>query len=166
MARSIKFGGADAALVGTEIKVGQQAPDFTVVGNDLSETKLSAVSGIRLLVAVPSLDTGVCDAEVRRFNQEAANLPGVNIMVISMDLPFAQKRWCGAAGIEAVKTYSDHKYAAFGEGYGILIGDKRLLARAVFVVDSTGKVTYAEVVPAVADHPNYALALAAVREAK
>lgn len=158
--------GNEVTLVGPEIQVGQKAPDFTVVGNDLSPVSLKDTSGVRLILSVPSLDTGVCDAEVRRFNEEASNLEGVSVLTISMDLPFAQKRWCGAAGIERVVTLSDHRDASFGEAYGVLIKELRLLARAVFVVDSSNTVTYVEYVPEVTNHPDYEKALAAAREAK
>lgn len=158
--------GNPVTLVGDEVKVGQKAPDFTAVATDLSQVTLSDTSGVRLFVSVPSLDTGVCDAEVRRFNQEAANLGDVKVYTISMDLPFAQKRWCGAAGIENVVTLSDHRDASFGTNWGVLIKELRLLARAVFVVDSSNTVTYVEYVPEVTNHPDYEKALAAVKAAK
>lgn len=158
--------GNPVTLVGDEVKVGQKAPDFTVVANDLSQVTLSDTSGVRLFLSVPSLDTGVCDAEVRRFNQEAAGLGNVKVYTISMDLPFAQKRWCGAAGIENVVTLSDHRDASFGTNWGVLIKELRLLARAVFVVDSSNTVTYVEYVPEVTNHPDYGKALAAAKEAK
>lgn len=159
--------GNPVTLIGPEIKVGDTAPDFTVTANDLSSWSLyKDSSGVRLIASVPSLDTGVCDAETRRFNEEAASLGDVSIIVVSMDLPFAQARWCGAAGVDKVKTVSDHRDASFGESYGVLIDGLRLLARAVFVVDSNNKVTYVEYVPEISTHPNYDAALAAVREAK
>ena len=158
--------GNPVTLVGDEVKVGQQAPDFTVVANDLSTVTLKDTSGVRLFISVPSLDTGVCDAEVRRFNQEATNLGDVKVYTISMDLPFAQGRWCGAAGVENVVTLSDHSDASFGQNWGVLIKELRLLARAVFVVDSNNTVTYVEYVPEVSSHPDYDKALAAVKAAK
>jgi len=153
-------------LAGDEVKVGQKAPDFTAVANDLSQVSLKDTSGVRLFLSVPSLDTGVCDAEVRRFNEEAAKLEGVTVYVFSMDLPFAQKRWCGAAGVNNVVTLSDHRDASFGKNYGVLIEDLRLLTRAVFVVDSSNTVTYVEYVPVVGSHPDYDKALAAAKAAK
>lgn len=161
----ITFKKGPVTLIGNEVKVGDQAPDFTVLANDLSPVTLQNSEGkIRLFSVVPSLDTGVCDAQTRRFNEEAANL-GDNVVIytVSVDLPFAQKRWCGAAGIDAVQTVSDHRDLSFGEAYGVYIKELRLLARAVFVVDATGKVTYVEYVPEATDHPNYEAAIAAVK---
>lgn len=164
--RQVTMRGNPVTLVGDEVKVGQKAPDFTVVANDLSTVTLKDTSGVRLFLSVPSLDTGVCDAEVRRFNEEAGKLGNVKVYTFSMDLPFAQKRWCGAAGIENVTTLSDHKDASFGENYGVLIKERRLLARAVFVIDSSDTVTYVEYVPEVSEHPNYEKALEAAKAAK
>ncbi len=161
----ITFKRGPVTLIGNEVKVGDQAPDFTVLANDLSPVSLKDSEGkIRLFSVVPSLDTGVCDAQTRRFNEEAANL-GDNVVIytVSVDLPFAQKRWCGAAGIDAVQTVSDHRDLSFGEAYGVYIKELRLLARAVFVVDAAGKVTYVEYVPEATDHPNYEAAIAAVK---
>ncbi len=153
-------------LIGNEIKVGDEAPDAEVVDNDVNLVKLSSFGGRVLLVSsVPSLDTPVCDVEVRRFNQEAANLSGdVTILTVSMDLPFAQKRWCGAAGVTRVTTLSDHRNAEFGEKYGVLIKELRLLARAIFVVDRSGVVRYVEIVDDLAHEPDYAAALRAVKD--
>ncbi|MFJ7646009.1 thiol peroxidase [Lysinibacillus sp. NPDC097279] len=161
----ITFKKGPVTLIGNEVKVGDQAPDFTVLANDLSPVSLKDSEGkIRLFSVVPSLDTGVCDAQTRRFNEEAANL-GDNVVIytVSVDLPFAQKRWCGAAGIDAVQTVSDHRDLSFGEAYGVYIKELRLLARAVFVVDADGKVTYVEYVPEATDHPNYEATIAAVK---
>lgn len=163
---NVTMRGNPVTLVGDEVKVGQKAPDFSVVGNDLSAVTLNDTSGVRLFLSVPSLDTGVCDAEVRRFNEEAASLGNVKVYTISMDLPFAQSRWCGAAGIENVVTLSDHRDASFGENWGVLIKELRLLARAVFVVDSSNTVTYVEYVPEVSSHPDYEKALAAAKAAQ
>ena len=152
-------------LLGNEVKVGDKAPDFTVLANDLSPVSLKDSEGkIRLFSVVPSLDTGVCDAQTRRFNEAAAEL-GDNVIIytVSMDLPFAQKRWCGAAGIEAVQTVSDHREGSFGKAYGVLIESLRLLTRSVFVVDAQGTVTYVEYVPEATDHPNYEAAIEAVK---
>ena len=161
----ITFKGNALTLIGPEIRVGDQAPDFQVVAQDLSTAKFSDTKGKKVLLnIVPSLDTPVCDAQTRRFNEEAAKLPGVEIWTISMDLPFAQKRWCGAAGIDRVKVLSDYRDAGFGHAFGCLIKELRLLARAVFVVDASGTVQYVEYVKEVTTHPNYDTALAAVRK--
>ncbi len=159
--------GKPVTLVGPKIEVGQQAPDFTVVDTGLQPKRLADFKGHVLLIAsVPSLDTGVCSAETRTFNERAASFgPDVRVLTISMDLPFAQKRWCGAEGIERVITLSDHKEASFGTAYGTLIKEHRLLARAVFVVDRQGRVTYVEYVPEVTQHPDYDAAVAAVQQA-
>ena len=161
---AVTFKGNPLTLIGPEVKVGAQAPDFQVLGQDLSPVTLKNFSGKTLLVSVvPSLDTPVCDAQTRRFNQEAVKLPNIEILTVSMDLPFAQKRWCGAAGIEKVKVVSDHKDASFGTTYGVLIKELRLLSRSIFLIDRTGTVRYVEYVPEVTSHPNYDAALAAVR---
>ncbi len=160
----ITMKGHPLTLAGQEAKVGDPAPDFEVLANDLSPFRLSSLKGkVVIISAVPSLDTPTCDIETRWFNEEAAKLgPGVEILTISMDLPFAQKRWCGAAGVERVTTYSDHRDAAFGLAYGVLIKELRLLARAVFVVDQAGTLRYVQVVKEVANEPNYDEVLAAV----
>ena len=162
--RTVNLAGNQLPLAGTDVKVGQRAPDFKVTGNDLAEVTLAETGGaVRVFAAVPSLDTPVCDRETRRFNQEVANLPGVHVYVVSMDLPFAQERWCGAAGIDKVTTLSDHRAASFGEAWGVLIPAVRLLSRAVFVVDRSDIVRYVEYLPNVGDEPHYAAALAAVK---
>jgi len=155
-------------LLGPAIKVGQKAPDFEVVANDLSTVKFSSFDGKTCVIAsVPSLDTSVCDMETRRFNEKAGQLGSdVVVLTISMDLPFAQKRWCGAAGVKNVITLSDHRDASFGRAYGVLIKDLRLLARAVFVVDNKGVVRYVQIVPEIATEPDYDAALKAVKELK
>lgn len=164
---NVTFKGNPITLLGNEVKVGDTAPNFTVLANDLSEVTLADTKGsVRLITAVPSLDTGVCDAEVRRFNEEASGLGNVKILTVSCDLPFAQKRWCGAAGVENVQTLSDHRDLSFGEAYGVAIQELRLLARAVFVVDSNDKVTYVEYVSEATNHPNYEAAIEAVKAAK
>jgi thioredoxin-dependent peroxiredoxin len=149
--------GNPLTLVGDEIKAGAPAPEAELLDNDLNPVKLSAYRGKVLIIAsVPSLDTPVCDLETRRFNDEAANLgPDIEIVTISMDLPFAQKRWCGAAGVKRLRTLSDHREAAFGKAYGVLIKELRLLARAVFIVDREGQVQYAQLVKEVTNEPNY-----------
>ena len=159
------FKNGPVTLIGNEVKVGDQAPDFKVLANDLSEVTLKDSEGkIVLFSVVPSLDTGVCDQQTRKFN-EAAGEFGENVVVytVSMDLPFAQKRWCGAAGIENVVTVSDHRLGSFGEAYGVLIEELRLLTRSIFVVDTTGKVAYVEYVPEATNHPDYDAAIAAVK---
>ena len=164
---SITFGGNSVTLLGNEVKVGDKAPNFTVLANDLSPVTLEDSKGsVRLISVVPSLDTGVCDAQTRRFNEEAAKFDNVQILTISVDLPFAQGRWCGAAGVDKVQTLSDHRDLSFGEAYGIAIQEHRLLARAVFVVDSNDTVTYAEYVSEATDHPNYEAAIEAAKQAK
>ena len=158
--------GNPLTLVGDEVDVGQQAPDSQVLTNDLSPVELSSFRGkVCIICSVPSLDTPVCDTETRKFNEEAAKLgDDVAVLAISMDLPFAQKRWCGAAGIENVQTLSDHRDAAFGRAYGVLIRELRLLARAVFVVDKDGIIRYIEIVNELTNEPNYEAALNAAKE--
>ena len=152
-------------LVGPEIKVGERAPEFTVLSNDLKPVTLQDTQGkVRVLSVVPSLDTPVCDQQTRRFNEEAAGLPNVEILTISMDLPMAQKRWCGAAGVNNVRTLSDHRDASFGLAYGTLIKELRLNARSVFVLDREGIVRHAEYVQEISTHPNYESALKVARE--
>ncbi|MGD0078221.1 MAG: thiol peroxidase [Sedimentisphaerales bacterium] len=157
--------GKPVTITGKPVKVGQKAPDAEVVANDLSVVKLSSYFGKKCVIAsVPSLDTSVCDMETRKFNEEAGKLGSdVVVLTISMDLPFAQKRWCGAAGIKNVITLSDYRYASFGNTYGVLIKDLHLLARAVFVVDKAGVVRYVQIVPEIATEPNYAAVIEAVK---
>jgi thiol peroxidase len=158
--------GNPVTLLGEEIKIGDTAPDFTVVANDLTPVSFSAFKGkVCVLSSVPSLDTPICDTSTRRFNEEAAHLgQDVAILTISMDLPFAQKRWCGATGVDAVQTLSDHRDASFGTAYGLLMKDLRLLSRAVLVVDRDGMVQYQEIVKEIAREPDYEAALAVVRK--
>ena len=158
--------GNPVTLIGPALKVGDKAPEFTVVGNDLSQVSLESFRGkVCIISSVPSLDTPVCDMETRRFNSEASRLGDeVVVLTISMDLPFAQKRWCGAAGVDQVVTLSDHRDGAFGEAYGVLIKNLRLLARAVFVLDKEGTIRYLELVKEIANEPNYEAVLAAVAE--
>ncbi|HCC46931.1 MAG TPA: thiol peroxidase [Elusimicrobia bacterium] len=164
--RTVTMQGRPVTLVGDEMKVGTPAPDFKVTDNDMLPMKFSRVYGgkVAVVIAVPSLDTPVCDLEARRFNKEAEALgPDVGVLVVSMDLPFAQKRWCGAAGVKAVRTFSDYQKAEFGKNWGVLIKELRLLARAVFIVDKDGIVKYAQLVPEVAKEPNYDEVLTALR---
>jgi thiol peroxidase len=161
----VTFKGGAITLVGPEIKAGDKAPDFTVLANKLAPTSLKDTAGkIRLISVVPSLDTAVCDIQTRKFNQAATALGDqVVVLTISMDLPFAQARWCGAAGVDRVQTLSDHREASFGLAYGTLIKELRLETRAVFVVDSHDMVRYAEYVKEVTTEPNYDAALAAIQ---
>jgi thiol peroxidase len=149
--------GNPLTLMGEEVKVGATAPEAELLDNDLNPVKLSSYRGKVLVIAsVPSLDTPVCDLETRRFNDEAAHLgTDIEMATISMDLPFAQKRWCGAAGVTRLKTVSDHREAAFGLAYGVLIKELRLLARAVFIVDREGTLQYEQLVKEVTNEPNY-----------
>lgn len=157
--------GNPLTLVGDEIKVGDAAPDFVVLDNNLSPVRFSSFRGkVCIVASVPSLDTQVCDLETRKFNEQAAGLgPEVIILTISMDLPFGQKRWCGAAGVERVQTLSDHRDTFFGTSYGVLIKELRLLARAVFVVDRQGTVRYVQVVEELTNEPDYEAALSSVK---
>ena len=164
---NVTFKGNPVTLLGTEVKPGDTAPDFNVLANDLSPVSLSDSKGyVRLISVVPSVDTGVCDQQTRRFNEEAASLEGVKVLTVSVDLPFAQKRWCAAAGVENVQTLSDHRALSFGQAYGVAIEELRLLARAVFVVDANDKVTYVEYVSEATNHPNYEAAIEAAKAAK
>jgi len=164
---TVKFKDATLTLLGNEVKVGQTAPDFKVQKSaDMSDYTLGSSAGkTRIIATVPSLDTPVCDAQTKRFNEEAAKLPDVNIITVSMDLPFAQKRWCNDFQVDRVKMLSDHKDASFGEHYGTLIKELRIESRAIFVIDRDNKVLHAEYVKEVADHPDYEAALAAARSA-
>jgi len=151
-------------VLGPELKAGDSAPDFHVVDSGLKPVDLAATgSGVRIFSVVPSLDTPVCDAQTKRFNEEAGKLPNVTIYSFSMDLPFAQKRWCGAYGVDHVKMVSDHRDGSFGQAYGTLIKDLRILSRAIFVVDPQNHIRYVEYVKEVGDHPDYDAALASAR---
>lgn len=161
---AVTFKGNPLTLIGPEITPGSPAPDFDVLAQDLSPVTLGSSKGkVRLISVVPSLDTPVCDAQTRRFNVEAAKLPNVDVLTISMDLPFAQKRWCGAAGIDKVTVVSDHRRGSFGKAYGTFVKELRLLSRAVFLIDASDTVRYVEYVPEITSHPNYDAALAAAR---
>jgi thiol peroxidase len=158
--------GNPLTLLGPELKPGDKAPDFQAVDESLQPVTLASTGQkVRLFSVVPSLDTPVCDMQTKRFNDEAAKLPNVDIYTISMDLPFAQKRWCGAMGIDHVKMISDHKSGSFGEAYGTLIKELRILSRAIFVLGADNTIKYAEYVKEVGDHPNYDAALAAAKSA-
>ncbi len=161
---AVTMKGSPLTLTGQEPRVGDPAPDFETINTDLKPVKLSDHKGRVVIVSsVPSLDTPVCDMETRRFNVEAAKHPGVVILTVSMDLPFAQKRWCGAAGVDKVVTLSDHRAAAFGMAYGVLIKELRLLARAVFVVDKAGVLRYVQLVKEIAQEPDYDAVLKAAQ---
>jgi len=164
--RVVTFEGEPVELEGQSVTVGTKAPDFTVVNQDLEEMDFSEIRGNPCIISsVVSLDTGVCDAQTRRFNEAAAELDErVKMWTISMDLPFAQQRWCGAKGIDRVVVLSDHRKGSFGEAYGLLMDNLRLLARAVFVVDAEGMLRYSEIVDEVTDHPDYAGCLEAARK--
>ncbi|OEU73076.1 MAG: lipid hydroperoxide peroxidase [Desulfuromonadales bacterium C00003093] len=163
---AVLFKGNPVTLLGPEIKVGDAAPDFQVVDNSLQPVTLATDAGkIRLITVVPSLDTPVCDTMTRQFNQQATELPdSVAVYTISVDLPFAQKRWCGNAGIDKVQTLSDYQERSFGLNYGLLLKNLKLLARAVYVIDQEDKVIYVELVPEVTAEPDYAAALTAVKK--
>jgi thiol peroxidase len=158
--------GNPLTLIGPELNAGAAAPDFSVTDGNLKPVSLKDTgSNVRIISVVPSLDTPVSDAQTKRFNEEAAKLPDVDIYTVSMDLPFAQKRWCGAFGVDKVKMLSDHKDGSFGANYGTLIKELRIESRAIFVVDRHNTIKHAEYVKEVADHPNYETALAAARSA-
>jgi thiol peroxidase len=161
-----KLKGNPITLVGREIQVGDPAPDFKVNKDLMTEVTLADFAGkVKLISVVPSLDTGVCDAQTRRFNEEAAGLgESVRILTISVDLPFAQARWCGAAGVDKVVTLSDYKHKSFGKAYGVLIDELQLDMRAIFVVDAHNTVTYVEYLEEMTAHPDYDAAIAAVKK--
>jgi thiol peroxidase len=164
----VTFKGNPLTLLGNELKVGDTAPDAEVLANDLSPVKLSDFLGkVCVICAVPSLDTPVCDIQTRKFNEQAASMgDDVVVLTISMDLPFAQKRWCGSANVENVQTLSDHLRAEFGTGFGVLIKELRLLARTVFIVDKEGIIRYIQIVKELTSEPDYEAALTAVKEAE
>jgi thiol peroxidase len=158
--------GNPLTLIGPELKAGDQAPDFEAVDNKLQPVSLASTGGsVRIFSVVPSLDTPVCDMQTKRFNDEAAKLSGVDVYTVSMDLPFAQSRWCSAFGVDRIQMISDHRNGSFGEHYGTLIKELRIESRAIFVVDPSNKLVHVEYVKEVGDHPNYEAALAAARGA-
>ena len=164
----IKVGGREATVIGDDVQVGQDAPEFTAHATDWTLVRgIADTKGkVRIIASVPSLDTEVCDRETRRFNQEAAALDkNIVIQTISTDMPYAQKRWCGAAGVDQVMVLSDHQNAEFGEKYGVLIKERRILRRAVFVVGRDDKIAYAAYMPALGEEPNYAEVLEAAKKA-
>ncbi|MGD1146416.1 MAG: thiol peroxidase [Thermoanaerobaculaceae bacterium] len=161
----VTFKGTPLTLLGQSPQVGSKAPDFAALRSDMTPFSLSQAAGKTVVInSVPSLDTPVCATQTRRFNEEAASLgDGVKVLVISMDLPFAQKRFCATEGIANLETLSDHRDAAFGTAYGLLIKELRLLARAVLVIDDTGILRYQQLVPEVGQEPNYEEALEAIK---
>lgn len=164
---AVTLKGNPVTLTGAALNVGQTAPDFKLQDNGLAEVTLASSAGkTRVIATIPSLDTPVCHAETKRFNDEVKKLSNVEVLVVSMDLPFGQKRWCGAEGVESVKTLSAHRCTKFGEDYGVLIQGgalDRCLCRAIFVVDGQGKLKHVEYVKEIAEHPNYDVALAAAK---
>ncbi|MBV8820652.1 MAG: thiol peroxidase [Acidobacteriaceae bacterium] len=157
--------GKPLTLLGPELNVGDQAPDFETVTDGMQPMNLQGTGqGVRIFSVVPSLDTPVCDAQTKKFNEAASDLQGVDIYTVSMDLPFAQKRWCGNFGVDKIKMLSDHRSGSFGEHYGTLIKELRIESRAIFVVDQQNTLKHVEYVKEVADHPNYDAALKAARE--
>ena len=164
--RTVLFKGNPLTLLGPEIKVGSKAPDFQVLAEDLSKVTLQTFKGkTKLISVVPSLDTPVCDQQTRRFNEEAAKLPQeVVVLTVSMDLPFAQKRFCSTAGISKVKVLSDHRDTSFGLAYGVLIKELRLLTRSIFIIGADDRLQYVEYVKEVTNHPNYEAALDSLKE--
>lgn len=163
---AITFKGNPLTAIGPELKAGDKAPDFQLLANDLSAVSLANFKGkTKLISVVPSLDTPVCDAQTKRFNEEASKLPSdVAVLTVSADLPFAQTRWCGAAHADKVKCLSDHREAAFGKAYGVLIKELRLLARSIFVIGPDDRIRYVEYVKEITQHPDYEKALSSLRE--
>lgn len=165
MSRTTTFKGGPLALDGPELKAGDKAPDFNAVDKGMQPVTLASTGNkVRVISVVPSLDTPVCDAQTKRFNEAAAGMANVDFYTISVDLPFAQNRWCNAFAVDKVKMLSDHKEASFGRNWGTLIHDWRIESRALFVVDQKNVIQHVEYVPEVADHPNYETALAKAKE--
>ncbi len=163
-ARTVKMGGVPHPVVGEALHVGAVAPDFKLVDNELGTKTLADFgSKIKLISVVPSLDTGTCDQQTRRFNEEVAKIPEAVVITVSCDLPFAQARWCGNAGLKDAITLSDHRDVSFGRAYGVLISDLRLLARAVFVLNAKNEITYVQYLDEIREHPDYEAALHAGR---
>ena len=161
---NVTFKGNPVTLVGEQLEVGDEAPNFKVINTELEERTLSDYEGkIKLISVVPSVDTGVCALQTKRFNEEADKLENVQTLTISMDLPFAQARWCSAEGVKNLDMLSDHREADFGKKYGVLMEELRLLARSIFVVNEDNKITYVEYVPEVGNHPDYEAVLQHIR---
>ncbi|MCL4852458.1 MAG: thiol peroxidase [Bryobacteraceae bacterium] len=160
------FKGSPLTLIGPQLKVGDKAPDFEALDVSLQPVNLAKTQGsVRIFSVVPSLDTPVCDAQTKRFNDEMESLKDVEVYTVSMDLPFAQKRWCGQFGVDRVKMLSDHRSGSFGHNYGTLIKELRMESRAIFVVDRDNTIRHVEYVTEMADHPNYEAAVKAARAA-
>lgn len=165
---AFKFRGQEVTVIGPDLQIGQQAPEFTVEASDWSMVKAleSTQSQVRIIGSLPSFNTSVCDRETRKFNEEAASIgEQIAILMVSMDLPYTLKNWCAAAGVDKVITLSDHNYAEFGEKYGVLLKEPRVFRRAIFVVDRQGKIVYAAYMPSLNDEPDYAAVMGAAREA-
>lgn len=160
------FAGNEVHLIGNKLSVGAKAPDFVLAANDLSKKSLKDFPGKKIISVVPSLDTGVCDMQTRKFNEKVGEIAGAKVLTVSVDLPFAQARWCGAAGLEQAITLSDYYDHNFGKAYGVLVDELHLLTRSVFVLDSEDKLVYVEYVPEITNHPNYEAALEALKAAK
>lgn len=164
MSRNVTIGGRPYTLAGPEIKAGQKAPDFRLISDDMKEVRLSDSKGkVRLLSVVHSLDTPICDIQTQRFEQEASRFKELHIYTVSMDLPFALRRYCGAHNIGNLKTLSDHREASFGKDYGVLIKELRLLSRAIFIIDKTEVIRYVEYLKEVGSHPDYDRAIEALK---
>ncbi|ACM19542.1 peroxiredoxin, atypical 2-Cys subfamily [Geotalea daltonii FRC-32] len=161
----VTFKEKPVTLLGPQLRVGDPAPDFTVVDNALAPITLASYQGkVKVISAVPSLDTPVCEMETRRFNQEAATLPdNVVVLTVSLDLPFAQKRWCGASGIDRVITLSDYQERSFGQAYGVLVKELKLLCRTIFIIDDKNLIRYIQFVPEITHEPDYAAVIGAVK---
>jgi thioredoxin-dependent peroxiredoxin len=164
---AVKLRGNPVTLAGAELKTGETAPDFKLQDTAMQEISLATSTGkTRIIATIPSLDTPVCAMETKKFNEQAGQLSNAEVLVVSMDLPFGQKRWCGAENVANVKTLSAHRATKFGEDYGVLIQGgplDRCLARAIFVVDGQGKLKYVEYVKDISEHPNYDAVLAAAK---
>jgi thiol peroxidase len=159
------FRGRPVTLLGPELRPGDQAPDFVLTANNFAPVTLADTgAGVRILSVVPSLDTEVCDAQTRRFSAEADALDGVSVLTVSADLPFAQARWCGAAGLSSVRTLSDHRELSFGRAYGVAVAELRVLSRAVFVLDPANRLVHVEYVAESGHHPDYDAALKAAAD--
>lgn len=166
MIMKVKFQGNEVTLEGKELKEGDIFPDFSVSDNSLKSVSLKDTKGVRVFLTVPSLDTPVCDLEIKTFNKRASEISGVTVYTVSMDLPFAQIRWCGAEGVENVVTVSDYKDRNFGQNTGTYVKELGLLARTAFVVDSSNKITYVNYLSEITDYPNYDEILNAAKKAK
>ena len=164
---AVTLKGNPVDLIGPELKAGDAAPDFTLQNRDLGDVTLACGAGkTRIIATIPSLDTPVCHEETKKFNDAVSELENTEVLVVSMDLPFGQKRWCGAEGVENVTTLSAHRCTKFAEDYGVLIADgplARITARAIFVIDGEGALKHVEYVSEIAEHPNYDAALAAAK---